>query len=79
MDMLQPLLLFDAYADAKNLSSAVVALGRELVELSAAEASVSVEPPCHVAFESVTVESFGCFAQRVTYPLSARGLLLLRG
>ena len=79
-DMLQPLLLFDAYAEAKNVSAPLRALGAQLINASLLEdAAASERPPMRLSLESVSVEGFGCFATRVEYPLGRRGLLLLRG
>ena len=78
-DLMQPSALFEAYATARNLSDAVVQAGRTIVEEVAARASSSQPPPLELRMGSVTVEGFGCFASRVEYPLSGRGMLLLRG
>ena len=79
-DMLQPMGLFSAYAEAKQLSAPLRALGEELIGAQlAAAGDAAAHPPMHLSLESVMLEGFGCFASRVDYPLGGRGLLLLRG
>ena len=78
-DLLQPSALFDAYARAKNLTTAVVEAGEALVRQAAAELHRTASPPIHLELGAVTVEGYGSFARRIEYPLAARGMLLLRG
>ena len=71
--------LFDAFADAKNVSAALRDAGRRLIDAATVEGSAAQPNPVHLSLSSVTVEGFGSFAERVEYPLARRGLLLLRG
>lgn len=79
VDLMQPAALFGAYADAKNVSTAVLEAGTALVDAAAAEAGRTAPAPVHLELKAVAVEGYGSFAQRVEYPLDQRGMLLLRG
>ena len=79
IDLQRPAALFDAYATARNLSAAMVAAGKEVLEASLGNATAAEQPPVRLSLSTVELEGFGSFANRVEYPLDARGLLLLRG
>lgn len=75
--------LFEQYTTLKNLEEKVRQMGSDILyevggKCSSLQANVSGKD-VRIEWESVTLQGFGSFLNRITYPLRNRGLVLVTG